>query len=297
MDNEDIRTTISMDFLGDYARQACEQLRLAGYRADLGEKPRQIFVKYFNVAKRRISVKPRRFLKSKEFQCPAKHQTGLDEILKKTASGEDLRPHQSRNYFDPGFDDALLNDWGVQHFHLETIPDAKDRRLVKRTGPLLFARVTEEILYCIDVSKTHGAFTQRRMLEILHGNWPDSIARFRISGSLAEAFTDANIGTLRKKNVNAFIAMSDGTVYSPPGGGYSSSGTSVEVVMACNRVVSTCRKMEALVRNEILKIKAEGKRILPNYKFELVARDGRLLAVDAQSGIAMVLGPAEFRPL
>ncbi|HEY3974037.1 MAG TPA: hypothetical protein VGM18_13605 [Candidatus Sulfotelmatobacter sp.] len=78
MSGEDLSTTICMDFFTDATQQARERLMSAGYFLDVSETPEQICIKYFNVAKRRISARPRAILLSREFLCPPAFQTGLE---------------------------------------------------------------------------------------------------------------------------------------------------------------------------------------------------------------------------
>ncbi len=249
-------------------------------------------MKFLNVAKRRIAPKPRRVLISKEFSSPPALQAGVDEVLRKAARGEDLSRHQSSRYFDPDFDDALLNDWDIHHFHPETRPHPRNRQLVKRTGLLLFARVTDEVLYCINVFD-HQSFAWQRMLGSLHRNWPESIARFRANGIAGETLTDSNIHTLRRSNCNTILAVEDGSAYFSPGGGCSSSGTSIIVMRECARVRAYCRSMERIVSNWFLEYVrqtvAEGKEILRRYQFRLVVRDDSFLAIENQARITIKL--------
>jgi hypothetical protein len=131
------------------------------------------------------------------------------------------------------------------------------------------------------------------MLGIIHRNWPESIARFRANGIAGETVTDSNIHTLRRSNCNTILAVEDGTAYFSPGGGCSSSGTSITVMRECARVRAYCRHMEALVRDwlmdHVLHVAAEGKEILRSYQFRLVVRDDSFLAIENQAHITIKL--------
>lgn len=283
---------IIMNFHSDLAEFAREQLVTAGYKTDLSEKPEATIMKFLNVAKRRIAPKPRKVLISKEFSCPPALKAGVNEVLRKAARGEDLSPQQSSRYFDPDFDDSLLNDWDIHHFHPETRRHPRNKRLVKRTDSLLFARVKDEVLYCISVFD-HQSFAWQQMLGILHRDWPESIARFRANGITGETLTDSNIHTLRRSNCNTILAVEDGTAYFSPGGGCSFSGTGIMVMRECARVRAYCRNMEKIVSNwsweYVRQTVAEGKEPLRSYQFRLVVRDDGFLAIENQARITIKL--------
>lgn len=276
-----------MNFFADVIEQARARLTEAGYTVGASESPEEICIKYFNVAKRRVRTQPRSVILSKEFDCPTDLLPGLDELRKKAEKGEDLKPNQSKGLADSDYDDSLLNDWGIQHFHLGIAiePDG----FAERTGPLLFARVTDDTIYCISVLP-HGVWSRQEMVATLHKNWPDTIAQFRIRGIVPENLTDDDIRRLRKGNVNAFVAMTDGTIYAPIGGGLTTSGRSVEVIRACDDVKRLCRKMEEAVS-------AAATVLGIQQDFRLEVRNNKTLAV-GQNGLAFELGLALlFKPL
>ncbi|SDR48318.1 hypothetical protein SAMN05216597_5414 [Pseudomonas cannabina] len=97
---------------------------------------------------------------------------------------------------------------------------------VRRTGPLLFARVTDECFYAVDVY-SHGAWTESEIVETVHRNWPASIAGWVIHGARGERLTNAQRAVLRKKNTNSFFLTKDDTTYGPIGGGTATSGHNI----------------------------------------------------------------------
>lgn len=185
-----------MDFFRDVVLSARMRLGEVGYSIATSERDEQVCRKYFNVVHRRIDVKPRAVLFSNDFQCSPDRQPGLDEIQRKSGCGEDLRPHQSTRLDKLKFEDALFNDWGIHHLHLNTVVEPNG--VIERSGPVLFVRVTDDALYCIAVAE-HGTWSRQDMLEILHRSWPESIADFRLRGIAPENVTDEQIETLRSK--------------------------------------------------------------------------------------------------
>lgn len=212
-----IRPEIVMDFFHDAGLMARARLIAEGYTIAASESAEKVCIKYFNAVHQRIDVKARAVLFASDFHCPPDRQPGLEEIQRKSLNGEDLRPHQSERVDKLKFNDALFNDWGIHHFHLNTA--IQKNGFIVRSGPVLFARVTDDTLYCITVAE-HGTWSDLQMLEILHRDWPDSIAEFRTKGVAPELVTDEQIQNLRDTGGNVSPALADGTGYTAIGGGY-----------------------------------------------------------------------------
>ena len=108
---------------------------------------------------------------------------GLKLLVQKFENGEDVSPHLSKGATSPAEFDGLLYDWGIYHFHLgETIDNQTGR--IKRTGPVLFAKIDDENVYCINIY-CHGKnvqqpWTKQDLLKIIHNNWPQTIAKWKL---------------------------------------------------------------------------------------------------------------------
>jgi hypothetical protein len=188
---------------------------------------------YFNWLNRAIRPKPRKVHISKELNCHAPLQKGLDLIIQKIEKGEELIPHLSRKIKDINYSDQLLNDWGIHHLHLGTLIEKdgfvqRNPRVSQLYNYLLYARFDEENAYLIDVMD-HDSFSNQRLIQIIHYNWPETIKRFKVD----EAFTLDNpvsnefVKELRNMGGTYFIEAEKGVIYAPIGGGYSVAGTSV----------------------------------------------------------------------
>lgn len=92
------------------------------------------------------------------------------------------------------------------------------------------------------------------LIEIIHNNWPDTIVHMK-SGLSCSTLTLAERLTLRKKNVNANIAVSDGAVYFSPGGGRMSNGASITDFMELQRIYRDLDSLEAFFAQEEEQIK------------------------------------------
>jgi hypothetical protein len=221
----------------DCAKQAHERLVEIGCKVDGKAKPEQTITTYFAVKRRLIAKRPRRIFIAKNLSVPAEHECSFHEIMRKAEVGEDLTPYQSRRLLlNPNQGDALLTDWGVQHLHFDAGLNPK-----KRSSELMFARITDDAFYCIDISD-HRGFTRQVMLEILDGNWPESIAAFLLRGGIVgESITDEQVGNLRTANVNVFVRLPNGRAYVYPGGGRTCSGENALDIRACAQVARQCR--------------------------------------------------------
>ncbi|MHC8289495.1 hypothetical protein ACYZUD_22310 [Pseudomonas sp. XS1P51] len=208
-----------MDFKADW-HDTLKEIMSNEWGMDTTGLTKDVPVHYFNAAQRRISARPRTLLVSDTFQCPAEHQAGWDLIQQKVKDGQDLTPYLSKLIDKPEATDPMLNDWGVYHLHLGT---EIQNGFARRTGPLLFARVTDEYFYAIDVF-SHGAWTESEIVETVHRNWPKSVAHWVMQGTRGSQLTNDQRTALRKKHLNVFFLTKDGTTYGPIGGGMMASG-------------------------------------------------------------------------
>jgi hypothetical protein len=163
---------------------------------------------------------------------PTTLEPGWQNLKKRIEAGDDITPHLSKSVDKLLYKDSMLSDWGVHHFHLGEVLSGK---LVDRTGPLLFAIVTEEIFYAIGVF-SHGAWTDKKVVETIHRNWAAVVAKHRRDDMLSVGrITESECLALRKKHVNALVETGDGTVYMPLGGGVTSSGHNIRAIVQTDR--------------------------------------------------------------
>lgn len=229
-------THYGSQLFADCAKQAHQRLVEVGCQVDRTAQPDQILTTYFAVKRRLIARRPRRVFVAKSVIPPAKYKASFREILRRAEMGEDLTGYQSRRLLlNPNEDDALLSDWGVQHLHFDMGTDPKNR-----SRELLFARITDNALYCIDISD-HQGFTRQIMLEILDREWPESIAPFLLRGIVGESVTDGQVKNLRTANINVFVRLPNGRAYVSPGGGRTSSGQNALDIRQCALLRRQCR--------------------------------------------------------
>jgi hypothetical protein len=148
--------------------------------------------------------------------------------------------------------DGLLNEWGVHHLHLgaDLLSDGSGR--FERTAPLLFARITDDDFYAINVYQ-HGAWEESGILESLHRNWPDTIRSYRLKGIQGEPLSKTQRRNLRKVNAQAATVVADGTVYMSIGGGVVSSGVSAEAVRRSDMLIVDVEQLQVAIQNQLEK--------------------------------------------
>jgi len=270
---------IKIDLLADWFQIQRRELTNMGYPVGAGDSPEKISLAFYNLKRREISPRRRTVHQSRELTCPSDHRRGLNLVLKKSARGENLRSHQSTRLLRADYNDALLNDWRIQHLHLGTQPHPTLPTFVDRTEMVLFAYVADDDFFAIDVM-THDDFARQRLLEVVHRNWPKLIERYRVKGvlGLATRPSDDDIKICRISGVLTMTEI-DGVVYAPPGGGYLGSGKGVEVIRHHDHACDTFSKIESYITEHIDQLVGEarrgGSRISPPFDFRLylVGRD------------------------
>lgn len=289
--------SIELDFYGDWISILRRELAAMGHPTSPNDSPQEISLRYFNLIRRMIWPTPRAVYVSKEFSCPQEHAAGVELIKHKIVSGESLAPHLSNTIRStPDYDDLLLNDWGIHHLHLGTTLDTSGL-VAKRTGPLLFVRVTDTAVYLINVF-AHDAWTQKQIIEILHANWPDSIKQFSCPG-ISSAFSpsDSDRARFRKAGLTVLCQLADGTVYVPIGGGYMSTGLSMRVLMESDRYARWVHSFEKYVREQapefVRRVEAIGRKVGPVLKFQLVLdKEDHPFALETTSNVRFELMPS-----
>jgi hypothetical protein len=228
-----------MDFVEDVRAGLARELQELGYElpaptGDAYKDAHRICVDHWNAIARRVSVRARtvhwsRELRVRDSQLAAAMRAGLASVAQALERGDDVTPKLSRKVIERTFNDKMLHDWGIHHLHLgDTI---EGDGFAKRTGDVLFVMIQANDAYLIDV-RGHTAWTDEELVDIIHTNWPETIARFRYNAhSLHHMLTPQDRKNLRSKNANAAVATKDGTIYGGLGGGLVGSGDNVRAIL------------------------------------------------------------------
>lgn len=280
MENDVVITS----FFADIARECKKQLISAGYSDPTSVEDEDIVRTYLNVRRRRVSIR-RRTVHKAAYSVPLDLVEGEKEFLAKVKAGDDLRPHQSTRLGQLDYEDGMLNDFGIQHFHLGTVQHPTMPSFVARTDPLLFAMVREDDLYCIGYYG-HGDWSKATLLDVIHENWPDTISGYSLDGlMLAHSYTDDEHDRLRRAEINVVTQRPDGTIHMGPGGGITLAGTSIRDMRDLMSARQFCSKLESAVVEEVRKLLDEGKLTTPvRLELKFVDRDAHI-DVDG-SGVA-----------
>jgi hypothetical protein len=243
---------LSSDFFGDWLNILKDILQTRwGYDIS-GVTEEELPYVYFNAEKRRPDQRIRCVEISDAFVCPVDLQAGWERLRGVVESGGDVTPNLSKLVDVLNDKDSLLNDWGIHHFHLG---EALDGNFIERTKPLLFALLTKDEFYAINVFN-HGAWADQDIVEIIHRNWPNVVSQYQIKNALsATEISEIERLALRAKNVNSFFAVSDGTVYAPMGGGVVGSGYNVQTIVRTDRQRTMLKSLEEHLQSELINLK------------------------------------------
>src|SRR5262249_60253000 len=128
----------------------------------------------------------------------AEIRAGVAAVEIELAAGADPTPRLSRKLLKRGFNDKMLNDWGIHHLHLGLSMEPEGR-FITRTGDVLFVLFRDDDAYLIDV-REHGAWCDGDLVEIVHTNWPETIRQFRLEGVNGFELTTKQRESLRSRN-------------------------------------------------------------------------------------------------
>lgn len=223
---------LKADFFGDWVN-IIKGILVNQWQYDVSLVPEsEIPYLYFNAEKRRPEKKVRKLFLADSFVCSPGLECGWRVLRNRVEDGEDLSPNLSKLIDKLSNKDSMLNDWGVHHFHLG---EEMNGKFINRTGPLLFALLTNDEFYAIGIFD-HGSWTNQDIVEIIHRNWPTVIEQDKIRGDISPTqLTEQERGILRKSGVNAMVTVNDGTSYFPIGGGFAGSGFNVQAVIETDR--------------------------------------------------------------
>lgn len=290
---------IEMDLCEDYSEMVQSWMKEHGVQSD--KSGEDLWYDFFNLQKKSVRPQKRAVHYSKEFACPPEVELGLKLLIQKFKNGEDVSQHLSKDAASSSKFDGLLYDWGIYHFHLGKTIDHQTGR-IERTGPVLFAKIDNENVYCINVY-SHGKnlqqpWAKQDLLKIIHDNWPQTIAKWKLPDGIEmypESIappSDTQYASLRRNGISTAIFVDKGIAYISPGGGYMSTGHSQELVRHCQRVHNTLKLNELYVRDNITSLvrqieKITGKPVSRKLSFKLIEIDNVFYVAELRSKIAL----------
>ncbi len=256
---------VIIDLHSDFASACAKELGAAGYATLIGPAA-EIIRSYANARHRRVPQRPRKVHKA-SYTVPADLIAAEQLFLAAVAGGADLRPYQSTRLEKADFNDGMLNDFGIQHFHLGEGSHPSKPGFMARTEPVLFALVRDDDFYSLGCY-AHGAWSLTGLLDLIHATWPQVIASsspgvstdasgMKVLG-LTHNYTDAEVETLRKAGINALTQRPDGTIHVGPGGGVTTNGKSGKVAREVAAIKGLCNRVERDLRATLAPMLASG---------------------------------------
>lgn len=225
-----------IDFKADFLEYVNAELSAMGIQS-LGNDLTASALLLFKLQRRCPSAQPRKTQFSTSFAITPDLESGLAALCLAVTRGDSLAPYLSRSTFNPARKDALLDDWGILHFHLgdEILPNG----LVKGTEMVAFGVVRPDCVYFIDVhphgSKYPTAWVRENLIWTIEANWPELLPS-NSSALTPDHLTPKERSNLRKKSVNVTVSKASGDVMFPIGGGVMCDGTVIVNFMQLQRL-------------------------------------------------------------
>jgi len=240
-----------INFFADFKEKITQDIGSLGHPPKDEEDLDTVLKRYLNLLLRIPPTIVWTVRQSKELAnkiLPQKITLGLQQLIEKAESGQDLKPHLSTQSDNPDYKDLMFYDWGIFHFHLGTNPHPKRQGFVERTHDLLFAIADSHTarMYLIDIHPHHGGFTNQDLLRILEENWPEILAPYTIKRCVRLPYnaSDRDIDSLRKVGRNPILQTPGGRVLSQMGGGITKARNSSRIKTEADRIKTRVRKLE-----------------------------------------------------
>ena len=280
-----------LDFHADF-RQIVEQiLTKKAIAVDPAEPYEEAVYRYYANARRRLNVQRYTVVESKELACPSDLAPGYAELKSELERGIDVTDRLSTRTPRPKYEDQLLNDWGITHFHLG-LRDAQGN--VQPAKVVLFAFVCDDVVHCIRFAE-HGSWSEIVLLEILQRNWPQTIEPARAKDLSRYEWSDEDRKKIRRDHGNILNTV-NGEVFAPIGGGISAAGTSMRAHWLADRAILLVVDYEKRVRENIATIvrvfEAAGHTVgaPPTFRLDFHA-GGNAMATEPTANASYILGP------
>jgi hypothetical protein len=242
-----------INFLADFKEKITQELCSLGHPPKDEEDLDTVLTRYLNFLVRIPPTIVWTVKQSKELAnkiLPQEITLGLQQLIEKAESGQDLTPHLSTQSDNPDYKDLMFYDWGIFHFHLGTNPHPRRQGFVERTDDLLFAIADSHRarMYLIDIHPHRGGFTNQDLLRILEENWPEILKPYTLNDvdELTDNASDSDIDSLRKASMNTFLQTPGGRFLMPMGGGITIDGASLNITIEAYRRKTEVRELEEL---------------------------------------------------
>ena len=229
---------VKLNILSDYAqivrKRLIDDIGYPESSVDSIQDDDSLILAYFRVLRRLVSNVPRTIHKAKDFMCPSEYSGALAQIESKIRKGQNITPYLSRRVLEVSYNDALLNEWSIQHLHLGTSVSRKPKHrglLIEGTKKLLYVYFDKQCAYFIKILGHGTDFADQVLVQTIHDNWPEVLEPHRnpnIISMYPRNPTSTERHELRQANLNVgAVTVSDGTTYVMIGGAVMASGDNI----------------------------------------------------------------------
>lgn len=264
---------IHIDLVADWTNQAIIKLSTAvanGYSIDdsrlnyvlanptagTDEERERLLRIYYSHMHRLVYPRPREWKECKGIAVPTELLAGWQMLKSEVIGGRNLAPRLSRQSLTLMREDDMLNDWGVQHFHLGTQPSSKYPNLMEGTKELVYAFVTKDVVYAIEIG-LHGQWANKQLLEKLVADYPEALEPFKTEAKdIAFDPDEKATKELRKLHVNGMLKLSTG-IYVPPGMGIAGDGSSGAAGMGVVFTRNFLRRAQPVLEKRLMEMFAD----------------------------------------
>lgn len=272
-----------------------EFMTCANFRIDDQEDIESVSYKYWNVKRREIWPSPRTVIEPEGFTVPSELSAAYQWLKEKIELGKNINSHLSSRLLDTSYEDRLLNDWGIFHFHLGT--SYQSNGWVARGESLLFAYIKDNNFYSLRIGN-HPDLYASDFLRVIHDNWPELISIFRLNIQGCETDRVIDLKLMRKHGIMVPTVLAPEVVYQSPGGGYSCTGISIDALTMSDIYLARIKAMEDSFRKNmdffISEFKKLGCDIGGRLKFQFCVGESGFHVIEKSLKIKIWLADENF---
>lgn len=177
-------------------------------------------------------------------QIPNNLEKGFNLLKSHLETGSDINIHLSTKYTEE-YNDMLLNDWGIHHFHLgETV---SDNGFIKRTKELAFIKFYADKAYIIAI-QSHGNWANKKFIEEIDKFWPEIIEHSYCEDAIDITHnpTSEEQQKFRECGLNSAIKLENGKIYLPIIG-YNINGSGIYVTFSMQSIYRNFEQLYSLI--------------------------------------------------
>lgn len=223
---------------------------------------------------------------------PKENKIAYKQLKKKLETSGDVVPFLSKQAVKAKFQDLMLLQWKIHHFHLNSTNNGG--RFNERSDYLLLVFFDKKKAYFIDIIHHNDpeVFVKQEYLEIIVKQWPELMSSYKLNGvtGLARSNSNSDLKQLWKAQINTFFEI-NGNVYAPIGGGVNAAGSGVDQVRAFlswqDKIERIEEDIDAQKQNIIQDINDQKKLSIIDLKLDFDYYNGRLVLLELQSELIL----------